>query len=102
MMPHDAHVADSEPTHLRCPPGERGEGEREGFKYSHHRLPARLDTRYMGVTFSGGFNGIIKKIGNTIKLTIKAHIFMRASFRIFLKQEVLVLARDPFQIGTGA
>jgi hypothetical protein len=47
----------------------------------------------MGVTFSGGFNGIIKKIGNAIKLRIKAH---------FIKQEVLVLARDLFQIGTEA
>jgi len=43
----------------------------------------------MGVTFSGGFNGIIKKIGNAIKLTIKAHfIFLcERRFEYFLNRK---------------
>jgi hypothetical protein len=43
----------------------------------------------MAVTFSGGFNGIIKKIGNAIKLTIKAHfIFLcERRFEFFLNRK---------------
>jgi hypothetical protein len=43
----------------------------------------------MGVTFSGGFNGIIKKIGNAIKLTIKAHFIFLCEhrFEFFLNRK---------------